>query len=206
MVQTAEFVFCSRVCSSYLHWRIWVMLAVKRLLRPHVSLTGTSKKDLIVLFTAFTWTLWKVCPFTGYLPLIREQVKEFFHLQDAGHGLNFSPCLKADAEPWSDATAEQRRLELVCLISCNYVCVLLWAASRSTSSCTIYGCQQTVGLCNPGDRQLLCIRFCWSVPLPAIQHTHRWLWSCSLTNAHNHWLFICVCERSEGEDVWQIGE
>lgn len=52
---------------------------------------------------------------------------------------------------------------------------------QSKSSCTIHGCQQTAGLCNPGDRQLLCITCCWLVLLPDLQHTHQRLQSRSLT-------------------------
>lgn len=45
--------------------------------------------------------------------------------------LNYSTCIRADAELWSDGIAEGKCVVLVCVCVC--------AASQSRSSCTLYG-------------------------------------------------------------------
>lgn len=82
--------------------------------------------------------------------------------------LNYSACIKAGGKLCVMGEQSRRWVGLLC----PYTCVCVYAAYQSRSSCTLYGCQQTVGLCNPGDRQLLCVRRCRLVPLPDLQYTH----------------------------------
>lgn len=77
-------------------------------------------------------------------------------------------CIKADAGLRSDGAAEQRWAEHVHLCVCT--CVQLCAEDRS--SCTFSGSRQTLSWCNPGDRQLLCIRSCWFGSSPRFPALH----------------------------------
>lgn len=66
--------------------------------------------------------------------------------------LNYSACIRGDGELQSDGSAEED-MGTVTVSIC--VCLCVCTAYQRRSSCTLYGCQQTVGLCNPGNRQLL---------------------------------------------------
>lgn len=73
--------------------------------------------------------------------------------------LNYFACIRADAETWSD------RIEARWAGLCVCVCVCMYVILAIVGPAVHFMVASRVGLCNPGNRQLLCIRCFWLVSL-----------------------------------------